>query len=109
MPGTVTRAAAVAMFALAANVSSAQAPRTDTVDALARDVGRLESLRAVKNVQRSYAQYAQFGLWTDMAALFADNGKIVWGDQVVVGPAAIARWLKGHDAPAANPGRSTRN
>jgi hypothetical protein len=41
MPGTVTRAAAVAMFALAANVSSAQAPRTDTVDALARDVGRL--------------------------------------------------------------------
>jgi hypothetical protein len=92
------------MFALAANVSSAQAPRTDTVDALARDVGRLESLRAVKNVQRSYAQYAQFGLWTDMAALFADNGKIVWGDQVVVGPAAIARWLKGHDAPAANPG-----
>ncbi len=33
------------------------------IDNLARDVDRLESLRAVKNLQRSYLQYAQFGLW----------------------------------------------
>src|SRR3569623_1976167 len=70
------------------------------VDELARDVGREESLRAVKNIQRSYAQYAQFGLWGAMADAFAANGKVVWGDRTIEGKPAIAAWLASHSAPA---------
>ena len=40
------------------------------LDDLARDVDRVESLRAVLNLQRTYAQYAQAGSWNDVAALF---------------------------------------
>jgi len=65
---------------------------TDSVDRLARDVDRLESLRAVKTLQRTYAQYAQYGRWTDMAALFAEGGRIEWGDRRIEGRAAIADW-----------------
>ena len=39
------------------------------VDGLARDVERAEAIRAVKTLQRTYAQYAQYGLWNEMAAL----------------------------------------
>ena len=45
------------------------------VDTLARDVERAEAIRAVKNLQYAYTHYAQFGLWTDLGALFADNGE----------------------------------
>jgi hypothetical protein len=72
----------------------------DTVDRLARDVTRLESLRAVKDVQRSYAQYAQFGLWPEMAALFAKDGRIIRGDRVIAGAGAISAWLKANGGPA---------
>ena len=45
----------------------------DDVDSLARDVDRLTSLRQVKDLQRSYAQYEQFGLWDEMASLFTSS------------------------------------
>jgi len=80
-------------------VAWAQAP-ADSADNLARDVERLESLRAVKNVQRSYTHYAQFGLWNGMADLFAANGKLVWGEETITGKAAIARWLAQRSGPA---------
>jgi len=70
-------------------------PRADSLDELARDIDRLEALRAVKNLQRSYAQYAQFGLWGDIADLFAAQGKVVWGEEEIVGHAAILAWLRG--------------
>ncbi len=63
------------------------------IDALARDVARVESLRAVKNVQRSYAQHGQFGRWSAMAALFADDATVRWGDETVTGREAIGAWL----------------
>ena len=78
----------------------AAAAPADTVDRLARDVTRLESLRAVKDLQRSYAQYAQFGLWADMAALFAADGRLIRGDEVITGHAAIAAWLEARGGPA---------
>ena len=62
--------------------------------ALARDVERLESLRAVKDLQRTYAQYEQYGLWPDMADLFAANGRIEWGDARITGSTAILGWLR---------------
>lgn len=64
------------------------------IDALARDVTRVESLRAVKNVQRAYAHYSQFGEWAAMAGLFTRDGVLCWGDETVTGRAAIETWLR---------------
>lgn len=72
--------------------TSATAPRP--IDTLARNVERLESLRAVKDVQRNYAQLSQYGQWQAMAALFAANGTLQWGEEKIIGRAAIAAWLK---------------
>ncbi|MEJ2109988.1 MAG: nuclear transport factor 2 family protein [Acidobacteriota bacterium] len=43
------------------------------IDRLALEVERAEAVRAVKTLQRSYAQYVQFGLWNEMASLFAED------------------------------------
>ena len=69
------------------------------LDSFARDVSRTESIRAVKTLQRSYAQYAQFGLWDEIGALFAAGGRFVFDGQVMPeqsakGPAAIAAFLR---------------
>jgi hypothetical protein len=69
---------------------------TPSRDALARDVERAESLRAVKTLQSTYAQYAQFGLWNEMGALFADKGVLETGDDRVQGSRAIAGFLTRH-------------
>jgi hypothetical protein len=58
--------------------------------ALARDVARAEAVRDVKTLQRDYAQYAQFGLWNEMAALFAQDGTLETGADQVSSRAAIA-------------------
>ncbi|MFI7448588.1 nuclear transport factor 2 family protein [Nonomuraea sp. NPDC049714] len=63
------------------------------IDELARDVARVESLRAVKNVQRGYAHHSQFGQWHAMVALFAEDGTLRWGDETVTGREAIRAWL----------------
>jgi hypothetical protein len=63
------------------------------LDALARDVARVESVRAVKDVQRVYAHLGQFGRWDEMAALFAEGGEVRWGGETVTGRAAIRGWL----------------
>jgi len=60
-------------------VAAARIADTDVaLDALARDVDRTESLRAVLNLQRIYAQYAQAGLWTEVGALFTPGGSFVF-------------------------------
>ena len=66
----------------------------DDVDALARDVDRLESVRRVKNLQRTYAHYAQYGLWDEMAGLFARDATLIRGSEKAKGNAAIGDWLK---------------
>ncbi len=64
------------------------------IDELARDVTRVESVRAVKDLQHFYAQYAQFALADEMAALFTDSGQLIWGDRTITGRERIAAWLK---------------
>jgi hypothetical protein len=69
------------------------------LDSFAREVSRTEGVRAVKNLQRSYAQSAQFGLWDQIGALFAADGAFVFDGQVTpgqtaTGPAAIAAFLR---------------
>ncbi|HHX81359.1 MAG TPA: nuclear transport factor 2 family protein, partial [Pseudomonadaceae bacterium] len=69
------------------------------LDALARDLDRNKSIRAVKLLQNSYAQYAQYGLWTAVGDLFAGDGRFVFDGLVLpaetaTGPAAIADFLR---------------
>jgi hypothetical protein len=85
-------AALVLMLALPARADSA-------LDSFARDVDRAESIRAVKDLQASYAQYAQFGLWHEVGALFAPGGSFVFDGlikpaETAKGPAAIATFLR---------------
>jgi hypothetical protein len=47
----------------------------------------------VKNLQRTYAQYSQYGLWNEMGALFASNATYVFDDQKVTGREAITDYL----------------
>jgi SnoaL-like domain len=64
-----------------------------SIDGLARDVERAEAIRAVKVLQRTYAQYAQYGLWNEMAGLFADEASLTLGDDSAKGRSAIAAFL----------------
>jgi hypothetical protein len=89
-----------AMIALSAGLAVAAPARADpALDNFAREVSRTESLRAVLNLQRAYAQYAQYGLWTQVGALFARDGSFVFDGlikpaQTAKGPAAIAAFLR---------------
>jgi len=74
------RSSGLALLVVLSALSVAVAGDTDAtmnaaarVQRLAQNIERAESVRAVKRVQETYAQYSQFGLWTDMAALFTDG------------------------------------
>jgi len=84
---TLVLAAGAAVPGTAAAASRAQ------LDALAQKVDRVESVRDIKVTQRSYAQLAQSGQFNKMAQLFAANGTLRWGDEVVTGRKAIRTWL----------------
>jgi len=85
-----------------AGLTLAAAPATHddrALDELARDVDRTESVRAVLTVQRTYAQYAQAGLWNELGALFTSDGRFVFDGLIMPertskGPAAIAEFLR---------------
>lgn len=68
-----------------------------SLDELARDVDRAESMRAVKNLQRTYAQYSQYGLWNEMADMFAKDGTYIFDDEIIKGRKAIGDYLTTHD------------
>ena len=82
------------------------------LDSFARDVERTEGVRAVKNLQSSYAQYAQFGLWNEVGALFTRDGSFVFDGMIkqagtAKGPSAIAAFLRaryggGYEGPKAD-------
>ena len=60
---------------------------------LERDVARADSVRQVKLVQTAYAHFAEFGLWDQMADLFADKGVLQSGGNEVKGRKAILAYL----------------
>ena len=60
---------------------------------LALEVQRAEDIRAVKRLQISYAHFAQFGLWSDMASLFTSDAETVYGADRLKGRDAIRRHL----------------
>ena len=60
---------------------------------LSLEVQRAEDIRAVKRLQISYAHYAQFGLWSEMALLFTSDAEAVYGADHLKGRAAIRTYL----------------
>ncbi len=69
------------------------------LDSFARDVDRTESIRAVRDLQSNYAQYAQYGLWNEVGALFTRNGSYVFDGlikpaETATGSRAIASFLR---------------
>jgi hypothetical protein len=59
------------------------------VNRLAVEVERAAAVRDVKELHHAYAQYAQFGLWSDMAALFAERAQFANGKETLEGRKAI--------------------
>ncbi|WP_404714087.1 nuclear transport factor 2 family protein [Sphingomonas sp. MMS24-J13] len=98
--GNAMRALGLALMLSTAPVVAVPVTR----DSLARDVGQAEDVRAIKTLQRSYANFAQFGLWREMAALFADDARWIFDTETIAGRAAIGRHLLagggGHDGLA---------
>src|SRR5579863_4689894 len=69
-------------LALCAVVFTGAAPAADDAAKVARlalEVQRAEDIRAVKKLQISYAQYLQFGLWSQMASLCSDDAEVIHG------------------------------
>lgn len=72
----------------------AQASDPARLARLSARLERLEGLRAAKRLQIAYANYSQFGLWDEMAALFARDAVLAYGPDTVRGRAAIARYFR---------------
>ena len=66
---------------------------TARVDRLAVEAERAEAVRAVKELQHAYAQFAQFGLWNEMASLFAERAQFLNGKDTIQGRAAIGEFF----------------
>src|SRR5688500_5166216 len=85
--------AMAALLLLATGLCVPHARSADSVDALARDVERLISLREVKDLQRLYTHHAQAGRWNEIACLFTDDARFIHGREALSGRKAIAEWL----------------
>ena len=82
--------AALAILASMAQLPAAAQDRAgERVGLLAANVERAESVRQIKHLQRTYAQYSQFGLWDEMATLFAGNAEMIRGEDHVRGQTDI--------------------
>ncbi|KXX73547.1 hypothetical protein MMYC01_210038 [Madurella mycetomatis] len=90
------RIGAVATLGLALSASPWLASAAEvTTDSLTQDLFRVESIREIKNLQRTFAQLAQYGRWREMASLFSDTGVLRWGSAATaVGSEEIEKWLR---------------
>lgn len=69
------------------------APVAERAAQLERDTVATEGLYAVRRMQVQYSQFAQLGLWQEMADLFAQRGTLIHGKDRITGHGAIANWL----------------
>jgi len=81
-----------ALCAALALFLAAPAAADPALDTFARDVQRTESVRDVKELQRLYAQYAQFGLWNEAGALFSPDATFTFDGMIA--PARISKGPK---------------
>src|ERR1700722_17402451 len=90
---------------LCAAVFAVTALAADDVAKIARlalEVQRAEDIRAVKKLEISWAQYVQFGMWSQAASLFTENAEAIYGGDDLKGRAAIGndfltRWGNGRE------------
>src|SRR5580698_208998 len=78
------------------NSNSSTARAQDDAAAVARlslDVTRAQDIRAVKRLQITYAQYSQFGLWSQMASLFSDKAEAIYDEDHVQGRTEIGKYF----------------
>ena len=75
----MTRTSAL-ISAVLALCLAAPASADPALDTFAREVSRVEGVRAVKELQRSYAQY---GLCDEVGAFFADDAVFTFDGQVL--------------------------
>ncbi|GAB1319890.1 hypothetical protein MFIFM68171_10100 [Madurella fahalii] len=94
LPGLLLCSAAISLGAPSRHDAITVLPRAENLDSLARDVERVESVREVKDVTATFSQLAQFGRYADMAALFTEDGALLWGNASAKGHRAIEKWLK---------------
>lgn len=76
-----------------AQATAAATPDPARLPTLANATAQVEGIAAAKRLQYVYAQYADYGLWDDMADLFAANATARFGDRTVTGREAIRRYL----------------
>jgi len=67
-----------------------------------RDTASVSALHDIRRLHIAFSQFAEVGLWSDMADLFADDAELIEGDETVHGKAAIGKWIAdtfgdGHD------------
>ncbi|MCP5144916.1 MAG: alpha/beta fold hydrolase [Gammaproteobacteria bacterium] len=84
-------ALATAAIAGQAQITADEALR---IERMALEADRTESIRAIKHLHDAYAQFAQAGMWREMAALFAADGELLLGDRSASGPDSITDLLR---------------
>ena len=92
----LSRCLAITLMVVAVAYPDCAVRAADEAADLARlslEVQRAEDIRAVKRLQISYAHYAQFGLWSEMALLFTSDAEAVYGADRLKGRAAIRTYL----------------
>lgn len=75
--------------------TDSQAPAATTVqlDRLTLDVQRATGVRDVKRLQSVYAQFAEYGMWNQVADLFAERADAIFDETVLHGREEIRRYL----------------
>lgn len=77
----------------AAYAQSASQPQR--IEALGRRIERLRDANEVETLQRTYGYFVDKGLWSEIAALFADNGTYeIGGRGVFVGKKRVLEYLR---------------
>jgi hypothetical protein len=64
------------------------------LNALARDVTRVESVRQIKNIQKQVSHLAQFGQWHSISQLFTPNSTFMWSNTTINGASSIEQWMR---------------
>ncbi|CAI6338347.1 unnamed protein product [Periconia digitata] len=94
---TIAVAIATAILQLAIAATPNNATPTSLHD-LAREITRVESIREIKDIQRTFAHLSQFGKFDAVASLFSPNATFIHGGTTnatnITGIPSIAKWLR---------------
>jgi len=83
----------MSVTSIAAHASPISPALAERVARLDRDVTRADSVRQVKRIQTAYAHFSEFGMWDQMADLFADKGVLQIGRDEIKGRSAILAYM----------------